>query len=631
MPAHIYTHIIQNFNDMAYAIIRLHLFQNWLNHMAQLPIDIVTKNGQWMVEWLDIFPHEIVDPFFKHTVNKLVESGRTPFLTLLCDLPLENNQISKDSLSPIEIKKSKATPNIIFHLSRCGSTLAAQMFSQANEITVISEPRVINKILATSSFNGAERREYLEKIMNIFINHITTKYVIFKLTSWNLYSFDLFNKIYPQLKSVFIYRAPTEVIESHLRHPAGWLKSCKSENKHELIKECAHHIAKMMKFAVNAQSQSLLCINHIDFPDAINHMITPHFHIHDLTRNEIDAINHRALFYSKNKNEKFQEKLLSDPNLIELINETHNTYTLDTFNALENKQLMTNDAEYYEEAKIFENSHVIENKVIELEKKIAQDSHNLSLYQDLNHIFRKMGDLEKARQSCLTITNTFPNNIYYSRVQRIFSGQPLSGDHTNLQSMLPGEFVQFKHYLTVEQHTSILDFVRNNKQYCKYSCNAGRVNFIKRKTLVISLKEAGSPVIDIVKHQVLKSLPEVMSRMSLPPFTATSLEMKISIHLDGFYFKAHTDDRLIPSRKMAFLYYFNFDEKAFEGGDLLLFDTSFAKKKDFSKTIFTRIRPENNSILFIPSGFYHAVTPVTLPNNDFEKGRFCISGHVRCE
>lgn len=600
--------------------------------MAKLPIDIIEKDDVCMVQWLDISPHEIIDPFFKHTINRLLKNGRKPSFSKLDELPLKNNQTNADKLSAIDIIKSKATPNVIFHLSRCGSTLAAQMLSQVDKVTVISEPKIINRVLSITRFSHAERTLYLKKIINLFINHIPTDYVIFKLTSWNIYHIELFYETYPKLKAVFLYRSPIEVMQSHVRHPAGWLTKRKDEDTSALINECAQHLAKMMTCALDQSNRSLLCINHNALPDALNQLIVPHFHIQHLTHSDIDAMTNRSLFYSKDKTEPFTEKTLSTPILVSKIENSHQTHTLTLYQKLEHQQEVTDWPDYYTFAKSFDDTNNVSQKIVELEKKISLDSTNLSLHKILNHIYRKTGQLEKVRLSCDTIAKLDPNDWYYARAQRIFSGQVLNGDHRKIPTKLPGEFVQFHDFLSAKQHNEVLSFVKENQNYSKYSCNGGQVNFAKRKTLVINFKEAGKPIIEIIKKHVLNVLPEVKSRLSLAPFPVKSLEMKISVHLDGFYFKAHTDDQLIPSRKMAFLYYFNFEEKAFEGGDFLLFDTDFKHdKKAIIEHIFTRIRPIDNSILFIPSGFYHAVTPVILPSNQFEQGRFCISGHVRCE
>ncbi|WP_299004147.1 2OG-Fe(II) oxygenase [uncultured Shewanella sp.] len=602
--------------------------------MALLPVDIIKENNQWNLKWLEISPNEIIEPFFKHTIKTAIANGKKYQSSLLNELlsasqPKSSQPTLSLHRSVVDIKKAKTTPNIIFHLSRCGSTLAAQMLSEINKITVIAEPAIINKVLATQEFTDTRKQQILEKIINTFIFQLNEQYVVFKLSSWNVYSFSLFKRIYPHMKAIFMYRTPSEVIQSHLRHPAGWLKSRNDGNKQALINECTTKLSSMMQLALDIPTEEIICIDHHDMPSACAQIILPHFHIKDLTSNDINIMLSRSQYYSKNKGEPFEEKNTIESEIALSLLKAHYDKINDLYHKLQNKQRVFDYPQYYEEAKKYENKKYLKNKLKRLKENYSQFKDKVDFFNSLQLMYRKAGNLKKAKKYCKEIHKLLPNDTYFTRANAIFSGLDLAGDHRNIPELLPAEFVQKHHFLNKEQHQQVLDYTREHQEYCNYSCNAGSVNFTKRKTLVINLKGENNPIITLMKDKILNIFPTIISKMSIPDFKIYSLEMKISIHLNDFYFKAHTDDKLIPNRKIAFLYYFNFSDKNFTGGDLLLFDTNFDKNKTFSQSQFTRITPINNSILFIPSGFYHAVSPVILESNEFQQGRFCISGHIK--
>lgn len=98
-------------------------------------------------------------------------------------------------------------------------------------------------------------------------------------------------------------------------------------------------------------------------------------------------------------------------------------------------------------------------------------------------------------------------------------------------------------------------------------------------------------------------------------------------HGNNDFFKIHTDSGYkadIQSRALTFVYYFHEFPKCFTGGEILLFDTD--TEKNIFRTRFTKLIPQNNSIVFFPSNFYHQVTPVHLKKDNFESGRFAIHG-----
>lgn len=105
------------------------------------------------------------------------------------------------------------------------------------------------------------------------------------------------------------------------------------------------------------------------------------------------------------------------------------------------------------------------------------------------------------------------------------------------------------------------------------------------------------------------------------PFEPSKAEMHLLSYRDGEFFKAHDDNRRSVTRRLTAVYYFFRDPKQFSGGDLLLYDTDLENRLPLAR--FTRLVPENNSLVLFPSSYFHQVTPIHGPR-EIEDGRFAL-------
>jgi hypothetical protein len=122
-------------------------------------------------------------------------------------------------------------------------------------------------------------------------------------------------------------------------------------------------------------------------------------------------------------------------------------------------------------------------------------------------------------------------------------------------------------------------------------------------------------------------LPEVLRRLGIAPFEMGEFELQLTAYNDGEYFRAHADrdEESLARRQITFVYYFNRAPKAFEGGDLLLYDGDTTA---FSQRHFTRVTPEDNRLVLFPSSAQHEVSMVRCPSRAYEDSRFTLNGWV---
>lgn len=128
-----------------------------------------------------------------------------------------------------------------------------------------------------------------------------------------------------------------------------------------------------------------------------------------------------------------------------------------------------------------------------------------------------------------------------------------------------------------------------------------------------------------------QSLPAMRESLGLPDFEVERIELKLSNHVDGGFFKAHSDNHAAygeAGRAITWLYYFGEESPRYRGGDLYVLDSKPAEQ-EISPAWFSRIEAVPNRLVAFPSWFYHAVAPTHLPGNRFEQGRFAVSSHIR--
>ena len=116
-------------------------------------------------------------------------------------------------------------------------------------------------------------------------------------------------------------------------------------------------------------------------------------------------------------------------------------------------------------------------------------------------------------------------------------------------------------------------------------------------------------------------------RMGLDRDAPGRHELQFTAHGDGCFFKPHTDapPGASTGRAITFVYYFVNPPRRFSGGDLLLFDGP-ADGAWWDTTAFTRIAPENNSLIVFPSARAHEVEPVRSDHADLAAGRLTLNG-----
>jgi hypothetical protein len=165
-------------------------------------------------------------PFFNDTVLKL-RSALPPAKELTTNIEAI---LATGGKLPTVIPEG-----LIFHISRCGSTLLANalraregtiVVSEAQPITNLFDPRAASILPYPSDQWARIRAELLGSLATIFAHYRTgwKERVIIKFASWNILSWPVVRSIWPDVPCVILIRDPVEVIVSNLTKPSGWVK-----------------------------------------------------------------------------------------------------------------------------------------------------------------------------------------------------------------------------------------------------------------------------------------------------------------------------------------------------------------------------------------------------------------------
>jgi predicted 2-oxoglutarate/Fe(II)-dependent dioxygenase YbiX len=131
--------------------------------------------------------------------------------------------------------------------------------------------------------------------------------------------------------------------------------------------------------------------------------------------------------------------------------------------------------------------------------------------------------------------------------------------------------------------------------------------------------------------RVRQLVPELCERLEVDPFPLGRIEAQLTVHNDGDYFRPHTDNGTgeTRTRELSYVYHFHREPKAFDGGELLLFDAELRDGYPVPVGSPVVVEAADDTLIVFPSSCLHEVRPVRMTSSALEDGRFTINGWVR--
>lgn len=174
------------------------------------PIRLSWDGGAPVVDWCHTAGTVFGDPFFDQTVERLL---RHPFRLLF--RPATS---MAELVAEAERRPGLAPSGFVFHLSRCGSTLLAQMFAARGDTRVMSEPGPVDSVVR-APVDVEQRVRWLRAMVSVLGRPAAgERHYVVKLDSWAMLALPLIRQAFPDVPWVFLHRDPVEILASQSGH-----------------------------------------------------------------------------------------------------------------------------------------------------------------------------------------------------------------------------------------------------------------------------------------------------------------------------------------------------------------------------------------------------------------------------
>jgi gluconate kinase len=248
---------------------RADLLEGWV------PIRVDWRSSPPEVDWCHLGAERFIDPFFDQTIGRRLQE---PFCLLF------RHRTPIDALIDRAAHHPGLRPaGFIFHMSRCGSTLIAQMLAAQEKSVVISEADPIDSVLRAPGFCDDQRVEWLRGMIAALgqPRRGDETHLVVKFDSWNTLDLPLIRLAFPGVPWVFVYRNPVEVLVSQIKQraaymipgrlgvgpadPASVLEALTKPEEH-----CAQILASFCRAAVEQHRRDPgLLLNYSELPGAV--------------------------------------------------------------------------------------------------------------------------------------------------------------------------------------------------------------------------------------------------------------------------------------------------------------------------------------------------------------------------
>jgi hypothetical protein len=268
------------------------------------PIRIDFSGRVPVVDWADLTAERFVDPFFDQTVARWL-SG--PHATPLVRTGLE-------ALVALDSEPSLEPAGMVFHLSRCGSTLVSRLLRTVPGVVVLAEPAPLNALLRLDPDLIDEAA--LVRLVRLLVRalgrcrHGDEGHLVLKCTSWNIRRREILAAAFPETPWIWLQRDPVRVLASLFAEPPGWLGL--QGRPHRAARlfgldpavvpamssvEFAARVLGAMLDAAATDPGGRLLIDYVDLPAAIWQRVAPHFGL-EADAAAIERMIEESRFYS---------------------------------------------------------------------------------------------------------------------------------------------------------------------------------------------------------------------------------------------------------------------------------------------------------------------------------------------
>lgn len=168
-----------------------------------LPVHLLPGSPQ-LLQWMRFDAQPFREPFFEDTIQRV-------------RLLYPENRSRFRAVTPLHLDNTGVAPDLlVYHVSRCGSTLLTQLLGEDERICTLSEVPLFDELLVTS-MPDVQRQSVMNGVAALLRRGAT--YQLIKCDSWHILHAHRLRFIFPETPVVFLYRHPHEVWRSHKKSP----------------------------------------------------------------------------------------------------------------------------------------------------------------------------------------------------------------------------------------------------------------------------------------------------------------------------------------------------------------------------------------------------------------------------
>ena len=256
-----------------------------LNGLARwTPVRLDFSGPTPAVDWADLSSERFVDPFFDQTIARWAAGPHARSLV----------RTGLEALDVLDREPSLEPAGMIFHLSRCGSTLVSRLLGTLPGVVVVAEPTPLNALLGLDPARVDDAT--VVRLVRLVVRalgrcrHGDEQRLVLKCTSWNIRRQAILAAAFPETPWIWVQRDPARVLASLLAMPPGWLR-LQATPQHAAQRfgldpltiptmtrpEFAARVLAAMLEAAATEPSGRLCIDYDELPAAIWQRVTTHF------------------------------------------------------------------------------------------------------------------------------------------------------------------------------------------------------------------------------------------------------------------------------------------------------------------------------------------------------------------
>lgn len=254
----------------------------FLREPGVIPTRVPTGGDEPTVLLADVGRESLEGAFLDECVARAMTSSGGFARRMRAPLSILEAQVDFDDAVPLT--------GIIFHVSRCGSSLPVRICQADPTTTVVPEAEPVDVVVTRLPLSHEARVRALRSVVAMYARDRTgtTKRLVLKLDAWHLAQYPLFREAFPEVPAVVVVRDPLDVAVSHAMRrgshmvpgllPRGILGIPTTEfEPHELERYTCLVLRSLYTHAARAVREGALLVRYDDLPAAAYERILPLF------------------------------------------------------------------------------------------------------------------------------------------------------------------------------------------------------------------------------------------------------------------------------------------------------------------------------------------------------------------